>query len=226
MRSSQGLESVRSLQYRGEKTFTRTVTMMLNTPNSPFTRAQEMLGDAHLKGEHLLVPHSCGGPGPEAMEEEAETLLLALWPQIRARYTDADRENALSILWSVVSLGGTIEDLDEALLLFDLIARYADEVSTLEIREVVRLLGDQADLFLEPWVRGLHQRLTGTQDIAVALWEHRTYLLLSDEGANWMRARIDLPPNVANVSREGYSTHERPTPQPSEASPARGRALR
>ena len=199
--------------------------MMLNTPNSPFTRAQEILGDAHLKSEHFLAPNSCGGPDPDAMEREAETLLLALWPQIRERYPDANRENSLPIMWSVVSLGGTIEDLDEALLLFDLNARYAEKVSTLEIREAVRILGDQADLFLEPWVLGLHQRLTGTQEIGVALWEHRHYLLLSEEGAEWMRTRVNLPPRVACVPRETCSTQVPPAQQPPRTSPPRRRGL-
>ena len=198
---------------------------MLNTPKSPFTRAEELLGEAHLNGGHFLAPASCGGPGPDAMETDAEALLLALWPRIRARFPDAEKDDVLPIVWSIVSMGGSIEDLDEALLLLDLIARYRGEVSTVEIREAVRVLGDQADLFLEPWVQGWHQRLTGTLDLPVALWEHHVFLRLSDEGADRMRRRINLPPSIARVPGQDEPDRENRARRPSDTSRSRGPSL-
>ena len=162
-------------------------------PRSPFTRAEQVLGGAQDSSAALLPANTSDAPPPEEMEGEAHALLRLLWPRIHARFPRASRDDALAVLWTVVAVGGSLEELDEAFRLFDLIARYGDKISALEIREASRVLGDQADLFLDPWTRGYHQQLTGTHEFAIALWEHRTYLRLTEEEAMRVRQLSGLP---------------------------------
>jgi hypothetical protein len=191
--------------------------MLPNHPRSPFTRAQHILGHLHRQGDTLQPPHSPRRQGPLDLEREAETLLRVLWSRIKQRYSNADREEALAACWSIVGLGCSIEDLDEAFLVFDLLCRYGDRVGAFDIREAARVLGHQADLFLEPWVRGLHQQLTGTHDFPVALWEHASFLRATPEGERFVREQTGLPAleRVTGPKEEPDSTR---SPRPSNPS--------
>lgn len=188
--------------------------MLPNLPRSPFTRASHVLGRLHNVGNTLQPPTVSRRQGPLDLEREAETLLRVLWNRIEQRFPDADREEALAACWSLVGMGCSIEDLDEALLMFDLVARYGDRVGSFDIREAAKLLGYQADLFLEPWVRGHHQQLTGTHDFPVALWEHATFLRPTREGERQVRELTGMPP-LEPVTPPIAPSEHKPTPKPS-----------
>ena len=186
-------------------------------PRSPFTRAEQVLGGAHHSSAGLLPASTSDAPPPEEMEGAAHALLRLLWPRIHARFPRASRDDALRVLWTVVAVGGSLEEVNEAFHLFDLLARYGDKVAALEIREASRVLGDQADLFLDPWTRGHHQKLTGTNEFAIALWEHRTYLRLTKEEALRVRQLTGLPEApqpLVEEQRANATAGQRPEAEP------------
>lgn len=162
-------------------------------PRSPYARAKRTLSRYHHQDTTLLAPSAPPGRTADELEREAAMLLRLLWSPIQARYSKAEQDDVIAVLWTVAALGGSIDHPDEAFALFDLIARFEDSVGAVEIREAHRVLGDQADLFLAAWTKGLHQRLTGTREFAVALWEYGTYLQLSEDGEAQARRLAQLP---------------------------------
>ena len=171
-------------------------------PRSPYAHAQRVLSQYHLQDTTLLAPSASPGRGVDELEREAALLLRLLWSEIQERYSKADQDDVLAVLWTVVALGGSLDNPDEAFALFDLVARYGNRVSAIEIREAHHVLGDQADLFLTAWTEGAHQRLTGTREFTVALWEYRTYLRLSADSEAHARKVAELPEPARVASRD------------------------
>jgi hypothetical protein len=200
--------------------------MMPAYPQGPFTHCQRMFGSLQTDKEFFLPLDADGDLNPEALESEARALLRVLWPRIQERYPGATQEDALPALWTIVGMGGSLEDVDEAFRLFDLLARFGDKVAALELREASRALGDQADLFLDPWVRGKYQEMTGIHEFTVILWAYRSFLRLTEVGAERARQLSGLPKSPGKVRHDKKPEGVRSGRGPSTARPSGSRSGR
>ena len=176
---------------------------MFHERPGPYRDAERYIRGKREWAPLLLPPDRPGVRPPAELDGTSRALASALWPRIRDRYPTVVREDVLPACWSLAAMGYTLDDLDEALWALELLGRYGQLVSSLDIREAVRVLGSQADIFLETLTTGLHQETTGTGEFPVALWEHQTYMALTVDGAARMRElrRLPQPPREL-VDRE------------------------
>ena len=135
-----------------------------------------------------------GIPNPDIVEQRAAALAAALWPRLRRRMPRLPVRFMESAAWALAAMGLTLEDREEAQWIVELGARHGVRgVSFLEVREAVRTLGSQADVFLDNWTTGVHHEVTGAMDIGHAIWEHLAFMTLTPKGAEKARACRNLP---------------------------------
>ena len=178
--------------------------MKLPPRPGPYRHADLYIRPSAQWADSILPSRRPGVRPPEELDATSEALARALWPRLHARHPHVPREHLLPACWSLAALGFSLEYPDEALWALELLGRYGDQVSSMEIAEAVKRLGSQADLFLESWVTGLHQATTGTGEFPVALWEFDAFMTLTLDGAERVRRRYEfrLSPPPELVERE------------------------
>ena len=142
------------------------------------------------------------GRSPAAMERLHRSVMDSVRKFAAVRHPTMSDDLLAALCVSLASVL-THADRPNVLLLFDLLVRYGDRVSALEIREAVRCVGTQADLMVDAWARGYLTERTGARDFGYALWLYETQFAVTDESAAALRrkAGMPVPPRAGHMRR-------------------------
>lgn len=131
-------------------------------------------------------------PGRTGAEMNASLgdLVEQIGPRAGRAFPGIAEEDVQAVCGVIVLLGP--RDVEEAWLSFFLMVEYGQQLSPLEIREAVRVLGVEADLCVYGWLQRHHQRQTGAASFLRALWEYEAGMRLNPAGQEMARELFGL----------------------------------
>jgi len=135
-------------------------------------------------------------------QDRTRALLLRWTPLARERFVYLDPvawHNTVEFVESVFPES----DIDpyEFWLTLEFTYRARNTISALEVREAVRALGDQADIYIKKWVEQLRDGAYSPSSFSLSLRVWQNEMMLSQDGADVLRQvqGVPAPPSRAAV---------------------------